>query len=220
MQSERAPQRPWNGERCCSPWQRTKTACSGGATDVVDDVEERAATAHRRGDASPLRGEDLRRENEAHQRGDDGRTHGLREGAKATAEFLSSPATGAEQVICPNRIYNFCLLHACFVLLCHVLLELHYTFEPIWTNLLTQCTQLPVPVFCCFCISGFPAIKSAPKIPEKLYKKSAQRKLPESPKQRRRANTRHPGGHVARPHPGPRQGPSWSPGGGPPPLLW
>src|ERR1044072_2254546 len=41
----------------------------------------------------------------------------------------------------------------------HVLLELLYTFEPIWTNLLTQCTQLPVPVFCCFCISGFPAIK-------------------------------------------------------------
>ena len=48
--------------------------------------------------------------------------------------------------------------------------ELSYTFEHICTNLLTQCTQLPVPVFCCFCISGFPAIKSAPKIPEDLYK--------------------------------------------------
>src|SRR4051794_7140245 len=54
----------------------------------------------------------------------------------------------------------------------HVLLELPYTFEHIWTNLLTKCTQVPVPVFCCFCISGFPAIKSAPKIPEKLYRNS------------------------------------------------
>src|SRR3954467_10008581 len=54
---------------------------------------------------------------------------------------------------------------------CHVFLELSYTFDNIWTNLLTQSTQLPVPVFCCFCISGFPAIKSAPKILEKLYKK-------------------------------------------------
>ena len=85
-------------------------------------------------------------------------------------------------LIRPKHIYIFCLLHACFVLLCHVLLELSYNFEHIWTNLLTQCTQLPVPVFCCFCISGFPTIKSAPKIPEKLYKKSAQRNLPESPK--------------------------------------
>src|SRR3954464_5309857 len=74
------------------------------------------------------------------------------------------------RLIRAKRIYNFCLCHACFVELCHVLLELSYTFEHIWTNLLTQCTQLPVPVFCCFCISGSPAIKSAPKIPEKLYK--------------------------------------------------
>ena len=50
--------------------------------------------------------------------------------------------------------------------------------EHIWTNLLTQCTKLPVPVFCCFYILGFPAIKSAPKIPEKLYKKLATRNLP------------------------------------------
>ena len=49
------------------------------------------------------------------------------------------------------------------------MLELLYTFEPIWTNLLTQCTQLPVPVFCCFCISGFPAI-SAQKIRRKYIK--------------------------------------------------
>src|SRR3954467_13755344 len=69
-----------------------------------------------------------------------------------------------------------------FCVTCHVLLELSYTFEHIWTNLLTQCTQLPVPVFCCFCISGFPAIKSAPNILEKIYKKSASRKPPEAPR--------------------------------------
>src|ERR1043165_3131969 len=120
-------------------------------------------------------------------------------------------------------IFNFSLLHACFVSLCHDLLELSYTFEPLWTNLLTQCTQLPVSVFCCFCISGFSAIKSAPKIPGKIYKKSAQQKLPESPKERRRATLSQPGGQVARPHPGPRQGPSWltggSPGCPPPPIF-
>src|SRR4051812_8884257 len=109
-------------------------------------------------------------------------------------------------LIRPKRIYNFFLLHACFVRLCHDLLELSYTFEHIWTNLLTQCTQLPVVVFCFFCISGFPAIKSAAKNPEKSDKKPATRKLPESPKQRRRATTRKPGGQVARPHPGPHQG--------------
>src|SRR3954464_14888660 len=49
-------------------------------------------------------------------------------------------------------------------------LNFHTFFYHIWTNLLTQCTQLPVPVFCCFCISGFPAIKSAPKIAENYIK--------------------------------------------------
>src|SRR3954464_3013181 len=116
-------------------------------------------------------------------------------------------------MIRPKRIYNFFLLHACFVLLCHVLLELSYTFEHIWTNLLTQCTQLPVPVFCCFCISGFPAIKSAPKIPEKLYKKSASRKPLETPKEGRGATTGTPEGSLARSHPRSRQGASWLPYG-------
>ena len=45
-----------------------------------------------------------------------------------------------------------------------MLLELSYTFDHIWTNLLTQCTQLPVPIFCCFCISGFPPLKVLQKI--------------------------------------------------------
>src|SRR3954469_21157672 len=100
-------------------------------------------------------------------------------------------------------------------LLCHVLLEFSYTFEHIWTSLLTQCTQLPVPVFCCFCITGFPAIKSAPKIPAKLYKKPASRKLPESPKWDQRATTRGPGALVAQPGGRARQGPFWIPSGPP-----
>src|SRR3954466_11849197 len=98
-----------------------------------------------------------------------------------------------------------------FCVTCHVFLELLYTFGPIWTNLLTQCTQLSVPVFCCFCISGFPAIKSAPKILEKLYKKSASRKLSETPRKEGRATTRGPGGFPARPTPRPRHLPSWLP---------
>ena len=40
-----------------------------------------------------------------------------------------------------QRIYHFCLLHACFVWLCYVFGTLLYTFDHIWTNLLTQCTQ-------------------------------------------------------------------------------
>src|SRR3954466_7562060 len=118
-------------------------------------------------------------------------------------------------LICPKHIYNLCLLHACFVSLCHVFLELSYTFDHIWTNLLTQCTQLPVPVFCCFCISGFPAIKSAPKIPEILYEKSVSRKLPESPKWVQRATTRVLGALVARPGGRVRRVPSWVPGAPP-----
>src|SRR4051812_23693690 len=102
----------------------------------------------------------------------------------------------------------------------HVLLELSYTFDHIWTNLLTQCTQLLVPVFCCFCISGFPAIKSAQKIPEKLYKKSVSRKPPESPRKEGRATTGTPEGSLARPHPRPRRSPSWLPYGTPRCPLW
>src|SRR3954468_21872673 len=67
-------------------------------------------------------------------------------------------------LIRPNvSIISACCMHvlcdfAMFCLNFHTLL-----------SILTQCTQLPVPVFCCFCILGFPAIKSAPKISEKLY---------------------------------------------------
>src|SRR4051794_20874757 len=103
----------------------------------------------------------------------------------------------------------------------HVLHALSYTFVHIWTNLLTQCTQLPVPVFCCFCISGFPAIKSGPKIPENFYIKSASWKPPETPKEGRGPTTGTPEGSLARPHPRSCQGASWLPCGPSrcPPLL-
>src|SRR4051812_39988151 len=96
-------------------------------------------------------------------------------------------------LIRPKRIYNFCLLHACFVWYCYDLDTLSYTFDHIWTNLLTQCTPVPVPVFCCFSISVFPHIKSARKIPGKIQEKSAYRKLREEPG--------GPSDHPTRPHP-------------------
>src|ERR1043165_10187953 len=74
-------------------------------------------------------------------------------------------------LIRPKRIYNFCLLHACFVCLCHVLVELYYTFGPIWTNLLTQCTQLPATVFCCFCFFKFSGYLKCPKNSGKIILK-------------------------------------------------
>src|SRR3954467_13226355 len=74
---------------------------------------------------------------------------------------------------------------------------------------------MPVAIFCCFYILGFPAIKSAPKIPEKSDKKSALRKLPEKSREGRGATPNQPGGQVARPHPRPRQGASWLTGGSP-----
>src|SRR3954470_14859202 len=74
-------------------------------------------------------------------------------------------------LIRPKRIYNICLLHASFVLYCYDIDELPYTFDHIWTNLLTQCTPVPVPVFCCFSISVFPHIESSRKIRENSDKK-------------------------------------------------
>ena len=50
-----------------------------------------------------------------------------------------------------------------FVWLCHVLVELYYTFEPIWTNLLTQCTQLPVSGFLLFLFFRFSVGLKCPK---------------------------------------------------------
>src|SRR3954468_23045609 len=46
-----------------------------------------------------------------------------------------------------------------------------YTFGPIWTNLLTQCTQLPVPVFCCFLFFRFSDYLKCPKNSGKIILK-------------------------------------------------
>ena len=80
-------------------------------------------------------------------------------------------------LIHPKRIYNYCLLHACFVWLWHVLNEHTYTFDHILTNLLTQYTQLPVPVFCCFCISGFPPLKVHKKFQKNYIKNQHTRSI-------------------------------------------
>src|SRR3954468_6039299 len=77
-------------------------------------------------------------------------------------------------LICPKRIYNFCLLHAFFVCYCYDIDELPYTFDHIWTNLLTQCTPVPVPVFCCFSISGSPILKVLQKFGKNPIKISVQ----------------------------------------------
>src|SRR3954462_4926995 len=71
-----------------------------------------------------------------------------------------------------------------------IFIHFHTLFDNIWTNLLTQCTPVPVSVFCCFCISGFSITKTARKIPEKIYKKSAFGNLPGP---RRRAEGGPPG---------------------------
>src|SRR3954469_24704354 len=38
---------------------------------------------------------------------------------------------------------------------CVILQCSRYTFDHIWTNILTQCTPVPVPVFCCFVFQVF-----------------------------------------------------------------
>src|SRR3954464_14648203 len=86
-------------------------------------------------------------------------------------------------------------------------LELPYTFEHIWTNLLTQCTQLPVIVFCCFCISGFRPLK----VLQKFRKNYIKNQRPGSfLKHQRRKGVDPPGTQE-----GAWCGPSWLPGGPP-----
>src|SRR4051812_11987104 len=65
---------------------------------------------------------------------------------------------------------------------CYDLDTLPYTFDHIWTNLLTQCTPVPVPIFCCFSILGFPLIKSTRKIPGKYRKNQHTGSFAKSPR--------------------------------------
>src|ERR1044071_6998444 len=92
----------------------------------------------------------------------------------------------------------------CVILLCSRYTFIH--FYHIWTNLLTQCTPVPVPIFCCFSISVSPHIKSSRKIPRKIQEKSAYRKLREEPVRGQRGARGGPGDHPAWSHPWPRQG--------------
>ena len=82
-------------------------------------------------------------------------------------------------LIRPKRIYNFCLLHACFGWYCYEFDTLSYLFTHIWTNLLTQCTQCQFLSTDVCELQVFTDIYSAQKIPGKIYKKSERRKLPE-----------------------------------------
>ena len=122
-------------------------------------------------------------------------------------------------LIRPKRIYNFCLLHATFGWYCYDIHTLPYTFDHIWTNLLIQCTPVPVSVFGCFCISGFHITRTVRKNPEKLYKKSAFQNLP--------CARSTPGGGAPGPQapwrrapPGPRRGGAWAPQASADAPLW
>src|ERR1041384_2311041 len=88
-------------------------------------------------------------------------------------------------------------------LLCDIAMIL-MNFHTLLTNLLTQCTPVPVPFFCCFSISGFPHIKSAPKIWENPIKN-----------QRTGSFGNHQGG-LEGTHQGPRRPPGTPQGGAAP----
>src|ERR1041384_6117457 len=93
----------------------------------------------------------------------------------------------------------------------HVLLELLYTFGPIWTNLLTQCTQLPVPIFCCFCISGLRLLKVLRKFRENYIKNQRDESF-------QRSQERQPGA-TTRDQEGPWHGPTLGRARRPPGVL-
>ena len=113
-------------------------------------------------------------------------------------------------LIRPKRNYNFCLLHACFGWYFYAFDTLSYTFDHIWIILLTRCTTVSVPVFCCLFISAFPLIKSAPKIPEKSNKKISAKEPSRASKGSQRGATRALGALVARPGARPRQVATWT----------
>src|SRR3954469_16567022 len=101
-----------------------------------------------------------------------------------------------------------------------IFIHFHTIFDHIWTNLLTQCTPVPVSVFCCFCISGFSITKTARKIPEKKIYKISVLEPSRTPKESRRGATRARGALVARPPSWPRRGGAWAPQVAPDVTLW
>src|SRR4051812_12192809 len=68
-----------------------------------------------------------------------------------------------------SQTYLYFLLAPCIFFV--TLSWFRYTFDHIWTNLLNQCTQVPVPVFCSFLFQVFPKLKVPNKSRKKLYKK-------------------------------------------------
>src|ERR1043165_3125048 len=126
-------------------------------------------------------------------------------------------------LIRPKCIYNFCLLHACFVRLCHVLVELYYTFEPIWTNLLTQCTQLPAPVCLLFLFFRFSGYLKCPKNSGKIILKISVQEASERTKGGKRGHhqgaRRVPGAAPPRAAPGTLLAALWVPSMPPSPIF-
>src|SRR3954469_19225092 len=74
-------------------------------------------------------------------------------------------------LICPKRIYNLCLLHACFGCYCYVFATLLYLVQHIWTNLLTECTECQFLSVDVYELQVYTHIYSGPKIPTKIHKK-------------------------------------------------
>src|SRR3954469_2575303 len=99
-------------------------------------------------------------------------------------------------LIRPKHIYNFCLFHDLLGDNVMYFFTLSYLFTHIWTNLLTQCTQCQFLSADVCKLQVFTHIYRAPKIKKKTDKKSAQKKLLESPKKGQRGATpsRRPGG--------------------------
>src|SRR4051812_46989645 len=91
-------------------------------------------------------------------------------------------------LICPKRIYNFCLFHAYIGDIAKCFATLSYLFQHIWTNLLTRC---PIASFClllsmhCRYLPIFKVLENS----RKNIKKSAGQKLPDA---RGRAGGRPP----------------------------
>src|SRR3954462_6235450 len=90
-----------------------------------------------------------------------------------------------------------------------IFIHFHTLFDHIWTNLLTQCTPVPVSVFCCFCILGFSITKTVRKITEKYIKNQGLGPFrnPEAQPEGGHQGPRRPGGAPPRP----RRGAAWAP---------
>ena len=113
------------------------------------------------------------------------------------------PPSTHTSLIHVKRIYNFLLIHACFVPLSHVFTINYHFYSFFRTNLLTRC-QVPVPCFCCFCISEKSQQEISSDCPQNLRGIFMQNKTPP----RRRAARGPPRGQRRPPAVGPPRGAS------------